>query len=133
MKALRSWTRRSGTWQSEAMQVFRAADFDWEQGAGYRKRKLRLDGVLPQKVDFIQEVRFKKGATVPPHYHRTQTEVFFVLAKGSITIDGVRIDAEAGDVIVCGPGEVHGMPLVEDDFGFMVMKIDYKDDDTVWL
>lgn len=115
------------------MQVFRAKDLDWEQGLGYRKRKMHLEGVLPRQVDFLQEVRFKKGATVPPHYHKVQTEVFFVLARGSITIDGERVDAEAGDVIVCEPGEVHGMPLVEEDFGFLVMKIDHREDDTVWL
>ncbi len=115
------------------MQVFRAADFGWEQGQGYRKRRMFLDGVLPRQVELLQEVRFKKGATVPPHYHRTQTEVFFVLARGSITIDGNRVDADAGDVVVCEPGEVHGMPLVEGDFGFLVMKIDYREDDTVWL
>lgn len=115
------------------MQVFRAKDADWEQGLGYWKRKMRLDGVLPRQVDFLQEVRFRKGATVPPHYHKTQTEVFFVLGKGSITINGARVDAEAGDVIVCEPGEVHGMPLIEEDFGFLVMKVDYREDDTVWL
>jgi quercetin dioxygenase-like cupin family protein len=115
------------------MKHFKAADRSWEQGQGYRKRKLLGGEVLPQEVDLLQEVRFRKGSTVPPHYHRVQTEVFFVLAKGSITIDGHRVDAEAGDIIVCEPGEVHGMPLVEEDFGFLVMKIDYRDDDTVWL
>jgi quercetin dioxygenase-like cupin family protein len=115
------------------MRKLRAKDRAWEQGQGYQKRKLLLEGVLPQQVDFLQEVRFRKGATVPPHYHRIQTEIFFVLAKGSITIDGIRVDAEAGDVIVCEPGEVHGMPLVEEDFGFLVMKIDHRNDDTIWL
>ncbi|MBI0583924.1 MAG: cupin domain-containing protein [Methanomassiliicoccus sp.] len=115
------------------MKHFRASDTEWEQGQGYRKRKVFLEGVLPRPVDFLQEVRFRKGATVPMHYHRVQTEIFFVLAPGSITIDGVAVDAEAGDVIVCEPGEVHGMPLVEEDFGFLVMKIDHREDDTVWL
>ncbi|MDW5562795.1 MAG: cupin domain-containing protein [Methanomassiliicoccus sp.] len=115
------------------MRKFSAAEGAWEQGRGYCKRRMVLEGVLPQEVDLLQEVRFRKGDTVPPHYHRIQTEVFFVLARGSITIDDTRVDAEAGDIIVCEPGEVHGMPLVEADFGFMVMKIDYREDDTVWL
>jgi quercetin dioxygenase-like cupin family protein len=105
----------------------------WERGRGYSKRKLLGNEFLPQRIDLLQEVRFKKGDTVPPHYHRVQTEIFYVLAKGSITIDGHKVDAGPGDMIVCEPGEVHGMPLVEDDFGFLVMKIDYREDDTVWL
>jgi quercetin dioxygenase-like cupin family protein len=115
------------------MEHYRAADRSWEQGKGYTKRRLLGEEILPRQIDLVQEVRFEKGSTVPPHYHKVQTEVFFVLGKGSITIDGQRVDAEPGDVIVCEPGEVHGMPLVEDDFGFLVMKIDYRDDDTVWL
>lgn len=105
----------------------------WKDGPGYSKRKLSTNDLFPRDVDLMQEVRFKKGSIVPPHYHRVQTEVFFVLAKGSMTIDGRKIDAEAGDVIVCEPGEVHGMPFVEEDFGFLVLKMDYREDDTVWL
>ncbi len=112
---------------------FKAASMQWTDGQGYSKRKLLTGDLFPQEVDLLQEVRFRKGSTIPPHYHKEQTEIFFVLAKASITIDGRRIDAEAGDVIVCEPGEVHGMPLVEEDFGFLVIKINYREDDTVWL
>jgi quercetin dioxygenase-like cupin family protein len=105
----------------------------WRRGRGYDKRKLLGDELLPRCIDLLQEVRFKKGDTVAPHYHRVQTEVFYVLAKGSITIDGQEVEANPGDLIVCEPGEVHGMPHVEEDFGFLVMKIDYREDDTVWL
>ncbi len=115
------------------MRHFRAGVMPWQEGPGYSKRELLTKDLFPREVDLLQEVRFRKGSTIPPHYHREQTEVFFVLAKGSIVIDGKRIDAEAGDVIVCEPGEVHGMPLVEEDFGFLVLKIDYREDDTVWL
>ncbi len=119
--------------QSDRMKHLRAASRSWEQGKGYSKRKLLADEFLPREIDRLQEVRFIRGATIPPHYHKVQTEVFFVLGKGSITIDGQKVDAEAGDVIVCEPGEVHGMPLVEEDFGFLVMKVNYRDDDTIWL
>lgn len=80
----------------------------------------------------MQEVRFSKGATVPPHYHRVQTEIFYALSAGSITIDGREVRMGRGDMVVCEPGERHGMPLVEEDFAFLVIKIDYRDDDTVW-
>ncbi len=115
------------------MKHFKAASTKWTEGQGYWKRKLMTGDVFPQEVDLLQEVRFAKGSTIPPHYHKEQTEVFFVLAKGSITIDDKKIDAEPGDVIVCEPMEVHGMPLVEENFGFLVLKINYREDDTVWL
>ena len=105
----------------------------WEQGRGYRKRRMDPDGTLPHQVDLLEEVRLKAGETVPFHFHRNQTEIFFVLALGLITIDGVAVEAREGDVIVCEPGDVHGMPHIENDFGLLVMKIDYDSDDTVWL
>jgi quercetin dioxygenase-like cupin family protein len=132
MRVWTSWTRRSRTLAGEDVKHYRSSD-QWEQGLGYLKRKMPLDGVLPHQVDLLQEVRFSAGATIPMHYHQVQTEIFFVLAPGSITIDGTVIDAQAGDVIVCEPGEVHGMPRVQKDFAFLVMKIDYRDGDTVWL
>jgi quercetin dioxygenase-like cupin family protein len=133
---MRLWTssiRRSVRKRGEMIKHFKAASMQWVDGPGYSKRRLSTGDLFPQEVDLLQEVRFRKGSTIPPHYHKEQTEIFFVLAKGSITIDDRRIDAEAGDVIVCEPGEVHGMPLVEEDFGFLVIKINYREDDTVWL
>ncbi len=109
-----------------------AADADWIEGQGYRKKRLLRSWSLPVEVSLVQEVRFAKGATVPPHYHKVQTEIFYALAPGSITIDGREVRMDRGDMVVCEPGEVHGMPLVEEDFAFLVMKIDYRDDDTVW-
>jgi len=108
-------------------------DRDWQEGKGYRKKRLLDSAPLPAEVSFIQEVRFSKGSTIPAHYHRTQTEIFYVLARGSMVINDEEIRMEAGDVVVCEPGEVHGMPLVEEDFAFLVMKIDHREDDTVWL
>jgi quercetin dioxygenase-like cupin family protein len=114
------------------MKHIRAIDSEWVEGRGYRKAKLLDSSPLPAEVSRVQEVRFSKGATVPPHYHRVQTEIFYALSAGSITIDGREVRMGRGDMVVCEPGEMHGMPLVEEDFAFLVIKIDYRDDDTVW-
>lgn len=103
------------------------------EGKGYTKKRLLGPGFLPRAVDLVQEVRFKKGSAVPPHYHRVQTEVFYVLGKGSIIIGGTLLSLEAGDIVVCEPGEVHETPTAEKDFDFLVLKLDYQEDDTVWL
>jgi len=133
MRPSRYSARRFEIWQGDRTRKFKAADAAWEHGDGYRKRKLSTEGALPRVVDLLQEVRFRKGDAVPPHFHGTQTEIFYVLGRGSITIDGIKVAADPGDIIVCEPGEVHGMPEIEEDFGFLVMKIDYREDDTVWL
>lgn len=103
------------------------------QGRGYTKKRLLGKGFLPRSVDLVQEVRFKKGSAVPPHYHGTQTEVFYVLGRGSIIIGGAVLSLEQGDIAICEPGEVHETPAAEEDFGFLVLKLDYREDDTVWL
>lgn len=94
---------------------------------------MELGGTLPHQIDLLEEIRLKAGEIVPFHLHRNQTEIFFLLAPGSITINGAVMEAQGGDVIVCEPGEVHGMPLIENDFGLLVLKIDYDSDDTIWL
>ncbi|WP_019177280.1 cupin domain-containing protein [Methanomassiliicoccus luminyensis] len=115
------------------MKHFRASSGEWVEGKGYRKKRLLGQGFLPKNVDLVQEVRFRRGEAVPPHYHKVQTEVFYVLGRGSFVVSGTRLSLEPGDIVVCEPGEVHETPAAEEDFGFLVLKVDYRDDDTVWL
>jgi len=115
------------------MRHLRAGERQWEEGPGYRKRRLIDDAPLPAEVSLVQEVRFPKGASVPDHLHRVQTEVFVALAPGTIIVGGEEVRMAAGDVVVCEPGEVHSVPPVEGAFGFLVLKIDYREDDTEWL
>ncbi|NLK26063.1 MAG: cupin domain-containing protein [Euryarchaeota archaeon] len=115
------------------MRYHSSAERPWQNGRGYRKRRLLEDFPLPAEVSLVQEVQFKKGDAMPPHLHKVQTEVFYALAPGSITIDGIDVRMGRGDILICEPGEVHGMSLVEEDFCFLVLKIDYCEDDTVWL
>lgn len=115
------------------MKHFQSNESGWIEGRGYRKKKLLVSNPLPAKVDFIQEVRFSKGSSMPKHYHKRQTEIFYALASGYIIINETEITISQGDVIVCEPGDVHGIPEIKSDFGFLVLKIDYEEDDTVWL
>ncbi|NLI73852.1 MAG: cupin domain-containing protein [Euryarchaeota archaeon] len=114
------------------MKHIRASEIEWIEGRGYQKRKTLESWPLPANVSLVQEVRFPKGSSVPPHYHLVQTEIFYALSPGSIVIDDQEIIMEKGDIVICEPEEVHGMPLIEEDFAFLVMKIDYREDDTVW-
>ncbi len=115
------------------MRIIRSSSKEWIRGQGYSKKVLAQGDDFPQAGLLLQEVRFRKGESIPPHVHRVQTEVFFALTKGSITIDGKEARAEAGDIIVCEPGEVHSIPEIEEDFSFLVLKIDYRESDTEWF
>lgn len=115
------------------MKHIKKGDLGWIEGRGYRKKKLLFSAPLPSKVDLIQEVNFSKGSSMPDHYHNIQTEIFYVLSNGHIFINGEKIIVSQGDVVICEPGDVHGIPEVTENFGFLVLKIDYDEADTVWL
>ncbi len=115
------------------MKVIRSSEKEWIEGQGYHKKVL-LDGKLLEKPEvLVQQVIFHKGDSIPPHFHKSQTEIFFVLDSGSITINEEYIEVGKGDIVVCEPGEIHGMPKIKTEFSFLVLKIDYQEDDTVWL
>ncbi len=115
------------------MRVIRSSQREWIEGQGYHK-KILLDGRYLERPDFlVQQVIFHQGDSIPPHFHKSQTEAFFALSPGSITISGKEIEMEKGDMVVCEPGEVHEMPEIKKDFAFLVVKLDFREDDTVWL
>jgi len=40
---------------------------------------------------------------------------------------------EEGDCLVCEPGDVHGNPVIGNDFRILVLKVGLREHDTVWL
>lgn len=114
------------------MREIRSGKIEWITGKGYDKRVLLSDETVTPPKTLLQQVRFKRGESVPPHYHNIQTEAFYFLSPGTISIDGTIYEMEEGDVLVCEPGEVHEVPRVNDDFSIIVLKIDFEHDDTVW-
>ena len=118
---------------SDAMRKIRSREIDWSPGSGYEKKVLLTDDSVSPPKTILQEVRFKRGERVPPHYHLVQTEAFYFLQEGAISIEGKRHDMDPGEVLVCEPGEVHETPIVREDFSIIVLKIDFEHDDTVWL
>ena len=115
------------------MREIRAGVIDWISGEGYEKKVLLEDDSTSPPGTILQQVRFRRGEKVPPHYHKRQTEAFYFLEKGAISIEGVRHDMDPGDILVCEPGEVHETLEVQEDFTIIVLKMDFEHDDTVWL
>jgi quercetin dioxygenase-like cupin family protein len=115
------------------MREIRSKEIDWLRGSGYEKKVLLTDDSVSPPKAILQQVRFRKGESVPPHYHEVQTEAFYFLQNGALSIEGVRHDMGPGDILVCEPGEVHETPEVQEDFSIIVLKINFEHDDTVWL
>ncbi len=114
------------------MRLFDADDAEWLQRSGYSKRVIVPPGVLSPGM-FLQQVAFKTGDTMPPHFHNRTTEVFIPTSSGEMVINGERVPLIPGTVLVCEPGDIHGIPLVKKDFDILVMKLDAEEDDNEWL
>lgn len=115
------------------MKIIRADALDWEPGKGYEKRKMLEGAGVQGSFSYIQEVRFRDGESVSPHFHHKQTEIFYFLEKGSLIMKGENLDLQAGDIVVCEPSDVHEVPPVEKEFSILVIKLDHEEDDTTWM
>jgi quercetin dioxygenase-like cupin family protein len=114
------------------MKLIRASEKDWTAGKGYSKRVLTELGELGIVGSFLQEVKFSKGDRVPLHHHNVQTEVFYSIGESFFNINGSDIILQAGDIVVCKPGDVHGNPDIPHDFIILVLKIDHVANDIEW-
>jgi quercetin dioxygenase-like cupin family protein len=79
-------------------------------------------------------VEFKAGDSVAFHFHQVTREIFYCLrGPAPFVINGRPTVMREGDCLVCEPGDVHGNPVIENDFRILVLKADLKEHDTVWL
>jgi mannose-6-phosphate isomerase-like protein (cupin superfamily) len=92
--------------------------------------------------DFAEEGHLLQVVTVPPrtkqrlHFHREQTEVFYVLdGQAVIELAGEEFLARPGDAFTCSPGDRHSLwNQSEHDFRLVVFKINTPaEDDTDWM
>jgi len=92
--------------------------------------------------DFEDEGHLLQVVTVPPrtkqrlHFHREQTEVFYVLeGQAVIELAGEGFLARPGDAFICTPGDRHSLWNQSDEgFRLVVFKINIpEEDDTDWM
>ena len=92
--------------------------------------------------DFEEEGHLLQVVTVPPrtkqrlHFHREQTEVFYVLeGQAVIELAGEEFLARPGDAFICSPGDRHSLwNRSDEDFRLVVFKINMPEAaDGVWL
>jgi len=91
--------------------------------------------------DFEEPGHLLQVVTVPArtrqrlHFHREQTEVFYVL-EGHAVMDlaGQEFLARPGDAFICDPGDRHSLwNRSDEDFRLVVFKIRFpEENDAVW-
>jgi quercetin dioxygenase-like cupin family protein len=118
----------------DAMRSFPRSAYKEVSGDGYLKRIVLEAEDIGLKGTLLQEVHFTAGEKVAFHFHRSTREVFYCLkGKAPFMINGLPAVMNEGDCMVCEPGDVHGNPVIKEDFTILVLKVGYKEDDTVWL
>lgn len=115
------------------MEYFPASREKWIEGRGYHKKVLLEEKDFGIERSFIQMVDFTPGEKVPLHYHEQTKEVFIALDRARLMINGNPLLLEPNDVLICEPGDVHGNPLVESSFRILIIKVDYQENDTIWM
>lgn len=107
----------------------------WLERAGYSKKILLTEKDLKSKGNIVQIIKNKAQTEIKPHYHKGVTEVYHILKGNAIVFCGdTKVRAYPGDTLLCEPKEVHGLKNDSDqDFLFVVFKINANDEDLIWI
>ncbi len=110
------------------------ANYKEVSGDGYLKRIVLEAKDIGLKDTLLQEVQFTAGEEVAFHFHQTTREIFYCLAgPAPFVINGQPVVMNEGDCLICEPGDVHGNPVIPNDFRILVLKVGFREHDTVWL
>ena len=116
------------------MKVIQIDNEGWQEGRGYRKRRLLSAGELRQPGTLLQVVVVPPGDHIPPHRHATSVEVY-VVTRGvcELVVNGARHELRPGDVLLMEPGDVHELTNHgEEAFEVLVFKTNAGKGDVVW-
>ena len=127
-----SFTKERG---DEELKFVKLGEKGWLERQGYSKKILLTEDDLRSKGNLVQVVKNEAHTEIKPHYHKQMVEIYHVLKRNAVVFCGeTRVKAQPGDTILCEPGEVHGVVNdTDEEFQFVVFKINAKDDDTIWL
>lgn len=113
----------------------------WNSGETIREKEYSKR-VIFSSDDFREPGQLLQVVTIPPrtrqrlHFHREQTEVFYIVeGEAVISINERDYQARPGDAFICSAGDRHSLWNRSDkDFRVVVFKINKPDqDDTDWL
>ena len=116
------------------MKVIQIDGDDWQEGRGYRKRRLLSAEELRQAGALLQVVVVPPGSHIPPHSHATSVEVY-VVRRGvcELIVNGARHEMRPGDIILMEPGDVHELTnRGAEAFELLVFKTNAAEGDAFW-
>lgn len=118
------------------MKIINQEEKDWLEREGYSKKALVTKDDLKSKSNiFVQIVKNEPHTNVKPHYHKQTIEIFYILSgSGIFFINNDKNRRKPGDVILCEPGDVHGVINdTDEDFLTLVFKINPTENDNYWV
>jgi quercetin dioxygenase-like cupin family protein len=103
----------------------------WEEKNGYKT--IRVFDI--SESSFVQIVEVSPSSEVGKHYHRNQTEVFYILEGSAILgLGGTEYRAKEGDIFLCKPKTIHYViNNSQNRFRVLVFKYNWVKNDSVWL
>jgi len=116
------------------MKKINPEDKEWIKLKGYSKKILFTEEDLKSKGIALDIVKSKSGEIVQPHYHKKRKEIFYVLKGNAILwVGNDKSRRKPGDIILCEPGEMHGVINdTDEEFIWLNFKINAMKDDTYW-
>ena len=117
------------------MRYVKSNEKGWLKRQGYSKKILLSEDDLKSKGNLVQLVKNEAHTEIKPHYHKEMIEIYHILRGNAVVFCGdTRVRPQPGDTLLCEPGEVHGVVNdTNNDFLFVVFKINATDEDTYWL
>lgn len=117
------------------MKFVRLTQKKWLKKMGYSKKILLTEKDLKSKGNLVQIIKNKGHTEIKPHYHKDMTEVYHIIKGNAVVFCGdTKVRAQPGDTLLCEPGEVHGLDNdTDNDFLFVVFKINANDEDMYWI
>jgi quercetin dioxygenase-like cupin family protein len=97
-----------------------------EKKQGYFKNVLLKGKEIGEDGTVFQKVRFPSGLKIGPHYHKKQTEIFYVTKGNAILeIAGEKFKANTGKAFIVKPGDFHLIDNTngKEDFEMIIFKI----------
>ena len=121
------------------MKIIQIDGEGWQEGRGYRKRRLLSADALRQPGALLQVVVVPPGSPpegghIPPHSHSTSVEVY-VVTRGNceLIVNGARHEMRPGDIILMEPGDVHELTNYGNEgFELLVFKTNASGADIQW-
>lgn len=99
----------------------------------YYKKVLLKGGEIGAGGAILQKVRFPKGLKINPHFHRKQTEIFYVSGGSAvIEINGRKYKADERKMFIVRPDDLHSIDNSKgkEDFEIVVFKVNEPEDEN---